>query len=82
VYKLPREDWDSRSVEQIMTPMAELRSVSPEDSGVEALNELGRREINQLPVVEDGRVRGLLRREDVLRWISVYGERGLQDARV
>ena len=64
-----------------MTPAEQVTFVAPGDSGVDALNELGRRQVNQLPVVEDGRVRGMLRREDILRWLSLYGGAGFRDAR-
>lgn len=81
VYKVPREQWDTTAVGGIMTPAEQVTFVAPGDSGVDALNELGRRQVNQLPVVEDGRVRGMLRREDILRWLSLYGGAGFRDAR-
>jgi hypothetical protein len=39
--------------------------VTPEEASTEALQALSRREVDQLPpVVKDGAVRGLIRRED------------------
>jgi len=29
-------------------------------------------------VLEDGRVRGLVRREDILRWLALYADRGIE----
>lgn len=81
VYKLPREQWAQTPVDRIMTPADRLTSVSPSDSGVDALNALSRLQINQLPVLENGRVLGMLRREDIVRWLSVYGDRSFQNAR-
>jgi len=77
VHRLPREEWDARLVADIMTAAAELATLSPEDDGVDALNALNRRNVNQVPVVDNGRVVGIVRREDVLRWLSIYGDRRL-----
>jgi len=35
---------------------------------------LSRREVNQLPVLEHGRLVGLLRRRDVLKWLHMHAE--------
>ncbi|HEX6993453.1 MAG TPA: site-2 protease family protein [Gammaproteobacteria bacterium] len=78
VHRLPREEWDARLVADIMTAVGELATVSPDDDGVDALNALNRRNVNQIPVVDGGgRVVGIVRREDVLRWLAVYGDRRL-----
>jgi Zn-dependent protease/predicted transcriptional regulator len=81
VYKLPRGEWGGTPVERIMTPADSVASVAPTDAAIDALNELSRRQVNQLPVIEHGRIRGMLRREDVLRWLAVYGDRSFQNAR-
>jgi len=57
---------------EIMTPLERLACVAPEDDASEALDELARRGVNQLPVLEGGRLVGLLRREDVLKWLALY----------
>ncbi|MBN1236965.1 MAG: site-2 protease family protein [Gammaproteobacteria bacterium] len=81
VYKLPRDEWAATTVERIMTPADAVAHVAPGDSGADAMNELSRRQVNQLPVVEGGRVAGMLRREDVLRWLSLYGDSRFRNAR-
>src|SRR5690606_39968328 len=64
VHRLPSDEWDIRSVADIMTAVADLATLSPDDDGVEALNALNRRNVNQIPVVDGGRVVGIVRRED------------------
>jgi CBS domain-containing protein len=49
-----------------------LACVAPEADAGEALDEIARRGVNQLPVLEGGRLVGLLRREDVLKWLSLH----------
>jgi Zn-dependent protease/CBS domain-containing protein len=74
VRKVSREAWPHTAVRQIMTPADAIAALGPREDASEALMTLTRRDINQLPVVESGRVVGLLRREDVLRWLSLYGD--------
>lgn len=74
VHRLPRDEWGSRTVADIMTPADRLEVVSSDADGVTALNALGSRNVNQVPVVDHGRVVGIVTREDVLRWLSVYGD--------
>jgi Zn-dependent protease/predicted transcriptional regulator len=58
----------------IMTPAEQLVSVGPDTDAMEALALLGRQGVNQLPVVDNGRLVGLLRREDLLKWLTVHSQ--------
>lgn len=64
--------WDRMTAQEIMTPVERLACIGPQAQASEALAELGRRSVNQLPVVEHGRLLGLLRREDVLKWLTLH----------
>lgn len=68
---VPRDDWRSRTVRDVMTPARKLTSVGPRESATEAFEKLARRDVSQVPVVEDGRLRGLLRRDDILKWLTL-----------
>ena len=74
VRALERDQWATRTVADIMTPADRLNRLSPSDDAADALSVLGRGSVNQLPVVEDGRVRGLVRREDILKWLALHGD--------
>lgn len=78
VRRMPRSDWEASRVADIMTPEDKVTSVSPDDAASDALGLLGQRQLNQLPVVEGGVVRGMIRREDILRWLSLHGNSGLK----
>jgi Zn-dependent protease/predicted transcriptional regulator len=67
-----RQSWDGTSVRDVMTPVDRLVTVAPGTDAVEALGLLDGRDVNQLPVVESGHLLGLVRREDVLRWMSLH----------
>ncbi len=68
---------DSTKVKDIMTPEAKLEMASPEDNGNEVLSKLSSRNIRQLPVVEEGKVQGILCRGDVLRFLHLRSELGV-----
>ncbi len=71
--KVPREDWDATPLGRIMTP-APLKTIAPETDLSQALELLVDGELNQLPVVRDGQLVGLLSRADVLRFLQLRAE--------
>jgi Zn-dependent protease len=72
----PRPDWHSTSVRDIMTPAERLSTVAPNAHVAQALQTLSLEGVNQLPVIEHGKLEGLIRREDILKWLSLYGKDG------
>jgi CBS domain-containing protein len=54
-----------------MTPREDLVVVGPGDDAAGALREMAQRDVGQLPVVENGRFEGLLRRHDIVRWLHL-----------
>jgi Zn-dependent protease/CBS domain-containing protein len=74
VRKVPRESWAKTPVERIMTPADRLTVVSPSADASEALRQLTSRDVRQLPVVENGRLLGMLRRRDIIRWLRLQSE--------
>jgi Zn-dependent protease/CBS domain-containing protein len=75
VRKVPRERWDRTVVRDIMTPMDHLLTVSPGDPAADALVKLSERDVRQLPVVDyTGELAGLLRRQDIVRWLQLHSE--------
>ena len=74
VRKVPREAWDTTTVSQIMTRAEQLTAVTPQENAGEALNRLERRNVRQVPVIQDGRLVGLLRRRDIMRWLQTQSE--------
>ena len=74
VRKTPRDAWDTTTVRQIMTRAEQLTVVTPQENAGEALDRLERSNVRQAPVVQDGRLVGLLRRRDILRWLQTQSE--------
>jgi CBS domain-containing protein len=71
IRKIPREAWDHTTVGEIMTDANHLDVVAPSEDAGDALEKLTRRDVRQAPVVEDGRLVGLLRRRDILKWLEL-----------
>jgi CBS domain-containing protein len=55
-----------------MTPTPELASIEPEESGATAFEELSRRDVDQIPVVDKGRLLGVVRRRDIVWWLELH----------
>ena len=72
VRQVPEEDWDRTLVEQIMTPHDPLKALSPNADATDALRLLNDPEAHELLVVDGNRLLGLVRRQDVLRWLSIH----------
>jgi len=73
IRKVARDEWPRTTVKQVMTPAAELESVSPEGEAEEALRKIRERDVRQLPVMRDGELVGLIRRRDFVRWMQLSG---------
>lgn len=80
VRRVPQAQWPMTMVTQIMTPAERLASVPPTADAEEALRLLSRRDVEQLPVLEDGRVLGFVRRRDLMRWMALQGPSELRVA--
>jgi CBS domain-containing protein len=63
----------STSVRDVMQPMDRVVVAHSSDDAFDVLNVLAQRDINQVLVLEDGRVAGLVRRADILRWLALRG---------
>jgi Zn-dependent protease/CBS domain-containing protein len=76
VKKVPRERWETTTVAQIMTPMSRTITIAPTASLQDALECLAEHDLNQLPVVQDRELVGLLSRDQILRFFRVREELG------
>ncbi len=73
VRRLEREAWDTTRVDQAMTPREKLIVVAPDDDAADALFALSNHNVNQLPVVDQGVMVGMVRREDIMKWLTLSG---------
>jgi len=74
VRKLPKEERSHTLVRDIMVPSNKLLVIAPTEDAAEGLARLRSEDVRQLPVVSNGSVIGILRRQDILRWLQLQSE--------
>jgi Zn-dependent protease len=73
VRKVSERDWPRVLVQDVMTPRQRLATLPPEASADRALEELGRLDVNQIPVLVGSHLQGIVRRRDLVRWLAFHG---------
>jgi Zn-dependent protease len=71
VEKVPRREWEERTVQDIMVPADRAPAAAPSDPAFEALRTMGTADVKGLPVVVDGALVGMLFEQDIARWIAL-----------
>ena len=74
VKDVDREKWSHLSVREVMLPLEKLHAVKPATSLTEALETMGREDINQLPVMSNGHLYGIISRGHILRLLQTRAE--------
>ena len=77
IKEVPREGWGATSVAQAMTPVTRLKRVRPDTGLWAAVEEMDRDGVNQLPVMTDGQILGMLSRDDVISFLRTLQELGV-----
>jgi Zn-dependent protease len=75
---VPRSEWPTTPVARIMLPAAQVKSVEPDCELWTALQDMEREGVNQLPVMANGQVLGMLTRGCILRFLRTLQELGAQ----
>jgi Zn-dependent protease/predicted transcriptional regulator len=66
--------WPQTRVADVMRPSSKIHFLSPEMPAMEALETMGREDVNQLPVMSDGRVAGIVTRAHILQVLQFRSE--------
>jgi CBS domain-containing protein len=72
---VPREDWLTTTTYRAMTPATRVHLLAPDQGLSDALQLLAQHDVNQLPVIENGTLVGILARADVVRYLQWRKER-------
>ena len=74
VRRVPRDQWSTTPVKQVMTPVGQLKTAEPREGLEQVLRQLSEADVNQLPVLEGRRLVGLLSRSQVIRYLQLREE--------
>jgi CBS domain-containing protein len=74
VKEIDRAKWPFKTLHDIMRPLADLHAVTPDASLKSALESMTRYDLNQLPVISDGHLDGVLSRAEVLGYLQTHAE--------
>jgi len=74
VKQVERAQWPFKTLDDIMRPLQDLQSVTPETPLSSALESMSRHDLNQLPVVSNDHLEGVLSRADVLAYLQTHAE--------
>jgi Zn-dependent protease len=74
VRALPREEWRSASVQAVMRPLERVWAVAPGAEIEEVLRLMDAQNVAQIPVMENGHLLGLIRRDQLLHLILTRAE--------
>jgi Zn-dependent protease/CBS domain-containing protein len=74
VRRLSSSERASKYVVDIMTPRSELKSISPEAGADEALTAISQGAIRQLIVMENEQMLGMVRRQDIVRFLQLQSD--------
>ena len=74
VRSVSRAHWTEVTAADVMRPLDEVRTVDPATPVSEALTTMAREDVNQLPVVENGRLEGIISRSHILQLLQARAE--------
>lgn len=69
--------WGMTRVKEIMTPIDKLKAAYPGQDALSILEQMDESDINQMPVVSEGRVIGLIARDNLISLLRTRSELGI-----
>jgi Zn-dependent protease/CBS domain-containing protein len=74
VKQLDRSSWRETRLANVMRPLDRIHTVAPNTSAAQAFERMTSEDVNQIPVVSDGHVEGVVSRRDILHFLQLRGE--------
>ncbi len=69
--------WEVTQLKNIMTPVEKLKVAYPDQDALSVLEQMDENDINQMPVVSEGRIIGLIARDNVIGSLRTRAELGM-----
>jgi Zn-dependent protease len=77
VRTVPKELWGFKQVRDVMTPADHVISLGPTDDATEALARMASADVGRMPVLENGRLVGIVSRRDIMNLFKIKSDLGL-----
>lgn len=74
IKQIDRAKWPFMTLHDIMRPLEDLHAVTPDAPLTSALESMSRYDLNQLPVVSNSHLEGVLSRTEVLSYLQTHAE--------
>jgi CBS domain-containing protein len=74
VKAIPRELWDKTTVREAMQPLEKLHIITPDTEVLDALKLMAANDINQLPVVANGTLQGIVSRSHLMQLLQARSD--------
>ncbi|MGB9404288.1 MAG: site-2 protease family protein [Candidatus Acidiferrales bacterium] len=65
--EIPREEWTNTSIQAVMRPIDGIQWAAPDEPVLGILERMQREDINQMPVLDQGNIVGMIARDAILR---------------
>ena len=76
IKEVPRDEWKTTIASQAMLSMSDVKRAQPDEELWDALAEMDRDGVNQLPVMSDGRCMGMLSRDNLIGYLRTRRQLG------
>jgi len=77
IKSISQPSWEVTQVKEIMTPVDRLKVAHPDQEVLNILEQMEANGINQMPVVSEGRVIGLVTRDNLIRFLHIRSKLGV-----
>jgi len=74
VRHIPHSQWPYKTLDVVMRPLDQLRTVAIDTPVMKALEIMGREDVNQLPVIVNGALEGIISRSHILQLLQTKAE--------
>ncbi len=72
-----QQNWGVTQVKEVMTPVDRLKIAHPDQDALSILEQMDEASINQMPVVSESRVIGLIARDNLIRFLHIRSRLGV-----
>jgi len=73
---VPREEWHSASVQSVMIPPDHIHFADPSEEALKILERMQTEDVNQMPVISQGQIVGMISRDTILRVLQTRLQAG------